>query len=96
MTNKKQKPEADNPRRTIGVGSGDMLDHIVKQLEREEHWSMAKGGCGVHVMMDSETCFICNDMLSAMKKVIAACQARSLGAKKAIRSLSQQNHDEQP
>jgi hypothetical protein len=27
MTNKKQKPEADNPDGTIGVGSGDLLDH---------------------------------------------------------------------
>jgi hypothetical protein len=38
MTNKKQKPEADNPRRTIVVGSGDLLGVVHSSAKCDKLW----------------------------------------------------------
>jgi len=44
------------------------IEEQIKKLDSASDWSMTKGNTGVHVMVDSENCFVC----PSVKEAVAA------------------------
>jgi hypothetical protein len=67
---------------------------IIANLEDKYHWSMMRGGCGIHVNVDGKTCLVCPTVESALKQLMEACRARNRPLSAANRSPSKSVRDE--
>jgi hypothetical protein len=67
----------------------------LKIIDASPYWQISKDNCNIYVMVDNETRLVELDIGTALATLTKALEARNLGAKAAIRSLSQSIHSEQ-